>query len=475
MSWGQARGSYGTAEVADDVDAVRAALGVDRVDLWGKSYGTYLWTVYAGRHPEHVRSIVLAGAFPIDFDVWGRDRLAASRRAIGIVCRRSRACRGRTVLRDLATVAAALRRNPVSFTITAGDRRIRTRLDEEALAGLFYTSGAAPLFGLLPAALASARAGDLAPLRRVAEFFLLLKAAVFSSPGFPVAFAPNFAVACHDYPRPFSYADSPAARRAAYRRALRALDRRDFAPFSPAAWAHSGIEGSDGCIDWPDHATAGPALPPGTPMPDVPVLVVSGDLDANTPTSAGRELARRYPGATVVEIPNIGHPPTDDPCATRLGLRFVATLEVDERACASTGSPPPVAGRDPVWAAGLRLVDGAGTRAQRRALAVVVATVADLAERAPLLAPFPALSGLRGGRYLARGARGIRLAGVRVVRDARISGVLRPGERRTTGTVRLTGPGVPDGRLRVRLTAAGRGRATGLLGGRRVDLAFRLA
>ena len=57
------------------------------------------------------------------------------------------------------TVAAALRRDPVSFTITAGDRRIRTRLDEEALAGLFYTSGAAPLFGLLPAALASARAG----------------------------------------------------------------------------------------------------------------------------------------------------------------------------------------------------------------------------------------------------------------------------------------------------------------------------
>jgi pimeloyl-ACP methyl ester carboxylesterase len=79
---GPRAGLYGSAAVADDFDAVRAALGVDRVDLWGKSYGVYLMTVYAGRHPEHVRSLVLSGAFPIDFDVWGRDRLAASRRAI---------------------------------------------------------------------------------------------------------------------------------------------------------------------------------------------------------------------------------------------------------------------------------------------------------------------------------------------------------------------------------------------------------
>ena len=418
---------------------------------------------------------MLAGAFPIDFDVWGRDRLGASRRAIRIVCRRSHACRGRTVLRDLATVAAALRRDPVSFTITAGSRRIRTRLDEEALAGLVYTSGAAPLFGLLPAALASARAGDVAPLRRAVEFFALLKAAIFSNPGFEVAFAPNFAVACHDYPRPFSYADSPAARRVAYRRALGALDRREFAPLSPAA-GHTQASRAPTTASTGPTTTAGPALAPGTPMPDVPVLVMSGDLDANTPTSAGRELARRYPSATFVEIPNVGHPPTADPCANRLVFRFVA-IAAGRRAAlarapaAHRRSPAGIRSGRP----GSRLVTGAGTRAQRRALAVVVATAADLAERAPLLAPFPALSGLRGGRYIVRGARGIRLAGVRVVRDARISGVLRPGERRTTGTVRVTGRGVPDGRLRVRLTATGRDGATGLLGGRRIDLAFRLA
>jgi hypothetical protein len=40
-------------------------------------------------------------------------------------------------------------------------------------------------------------------------------------------------------------------------------------------------------------------------------------------------------------------------------------------------------------------------------------------------------------------------------------------------TLRLTGRGISDGRLRVALSAAGRGRATGTLDGRPVRLAFR--
>ena len=59
---------YGTAAAADDLEAVRAALGLQRLDLWGASYGTYLMTVYAARHPAHVQSLVLHGAYPIDFD-----------------------------------------------------------------------------------------------------------------------------------------------------------------------------------------------------------------------------------------------------------------------------------------------------------------------------------------------------------------------------------------------------------------------
>src|SRR3954468_9336388 len=53
----QAR-AYTSAATADDFEAVRAHLGIPKLDLYGVSYGTYLMTVFAQRHPDAVRSIV---------------------------------------------------------------------------------------------------------------------------------------------------------------------------------------------------------------------------------------------------------------------------------------------------------------------------------------------------------------------------------------------------------------------------------
>jgi hypothetical protein len=83
-------------------------------------------------------------------------------------------------------------------------------------------------------------------------------------------------------------------------------------------------------------------------MPDTPVLVISGDLDASTPSSAGRQVAGLIADATFAEIPNAGHVPTDaSPCALKLGVRFVATTSAAGAACAGTGAPPPVTPRAP--------------------------------------------------------------------------------------------------------------------------------
>jgi hypothetical protein len=59
----------------------------------------------------------------------------------------------------------------------------------------------------------------------------------------------------------------PAARRAAYERALRAIDPSEFRPFSPAGWTQAGFDALDNCIEWPDDPTAGSPLAPGTPLP----------------------------------------------------------------------------------------------------------------------------------------------------------------------------------------------------------------
>jgi pimeloyl-ACP methyl ester carboxylesterase len=57
-------GLYTTAHFADDLDDVRAALGYERINLSGGSYGTRASLVFARRHPERVRSLILDGVFP---------------------------------------------------------------------------------------------------------------------------------------------------------------------------------------------------------------------------------------------------------------------------------------------------------------------------------------------------------------------------------------------------------------------------
>ena len=449
---GPRAGSYGNAAVADDLEAVRAALGIERFDLWGSSYGTYLMTVYAARHPERVRSIVLDSAYPIAYDSWGRDKLAGSRKAIRRVCARTNACRGRRVLDDVARLAERLRRDPVRFTARAGERRFRLRLDDGALATVVYGGGNPLFLGRLPGTVRSGLAGDLAPLRRLVETPALGNAATLAGPEASglegeTAF---LAGACHDFPRAFSYADAPAARRSAYEQALASLGPRAFAPFSPKGWLDAGFERPDWCLEWPNDPTATLPLAPGSQLPDLPVLALTGDLDTNTPTSAGRAAAAEYPRSTFVEVPNAGHEAASTtPCAAAVARRFVRTLTVDPRACEGTGAPPPVAGRAPLRAAQIAPVSGAARRPQRRALGLVVATIADMQEQATVYEPWGSARALRGGRYILRRDGSLRLSAVRVVRDARVSGVLASGSTGiVSGTVRLAGSGVLAGRLR---------------------------
>jgi pimeloyl-ACP methyl ester carboxylesterase len=53
---------YSTAAAARDMDILRAALGDKKLNYFGKSYGTYLGTLYAQFFPEKVGRMVLDGA-----------------------------------------------------------------------------------------------------------------------------------------------------------------------------------------------------------------------------------------------------------------------------------------------------------------------------------------------------------------------------------------------------------------------------
>lgn len=57
---------YTTPLIADDLDDLRAALGYERLNLYGTSYGTRVALVYLRRHPERVRVAALDGVVPPD-------------------------------------------------------------------------------------------------------------------------------------------------------------------------------------------------------------------------------------------------------------------------------------------------------------------------------------------------------------------------------------------------------------------------
>jgi pimeloyl-ACP methyl ester carboxylesterase len=63
----------GTANVARDMDALRAALGEERLNYLGYSYGTYLGAVYANLFPRRYRALVLDSA--LDAEQWANDPL----------------------------------------------------------------------------------------------------------------------------------------------------------------------------------------------------------------------------------------------------------------------------------------------------------------------------------------------------------------------------------------------------------------
>lgn len=66
--------NVGTASVVKDLDAMRAALGDDKLTFLGYSYGTRIGASYAETYPEHVRAMILDGAVdpnadPVEADV----------------------------------------------------------------------------------------------------------------------------------------------------------------------------------------------------------------------------------------------------------------------------------------------------------------------------------------------------------------------------------------------------------------------
>jgi pimeloyl-ACP methyl ester carboxylesterase len=113
--------SYNTAYNADDVDDLRAALGLDRLDVYGISYGSRLGLEVLRRHGDHVRAAVIEGLVPSQV-VWTAAIPASFHEALtglNAACAAAGAC-GATygdLVAKFLTGVTALNNNPVTIDV----------------------------------------------------------------------------------------------------------------------------------------------------------------------------------------------------------------------------------------------------------------------------------------------------------------------------------------------------------------------
>ncbi len=454
---GERADDYTTALSADDLAAVVEALRLKKVDVYGDSYGTFFTQVFVGRHPDLVRTVVLDASYPTYGESgWYPTQGPAVRRAFDVVCDRSAACRsaGPAFLPTLRRVLAEVRERPWrGRAYDADGRRTAVTVDGPALVAVAYGATYTPTFYReLTAALRSALAGDRAPLRRlVAE---ATGGDTDAGPVAPYSEGLDAAVACHDYPQLYDMTAPPTVRREQYAAALasrQAAHPQTFGPFTVAEYAASDWQALDWCTDWPTappENPAGPPVPPSGGYPDVPVLVLTGELDTITTPAEATLVIGQFPYARRVLVRNSFHVTavgdTDD-CAQRIVRTWIdsngVVLPPELRACARDVPPVRALGVFPE-----QLRARATPRQVARAAAL---TVADLPDRWWNNYSGHGL-GLRGGTWRYSGSDRVRftLDRVRLIRGLIVSGSAVWDRYGRTMTVDLTVDGVATGQLR---------------------------
>ena len=164
---------YSTTLAADDLAAVLDALKVARIDLYGDSYGTYFSQVFALRHADRLRSLVLDGAYALEGPdyAWYPHYPPAMRAKFDRACERSTNCRALpgSSIEHIVPALEQLRAHPFDTTVSddAG-QPVPLRADPSTLGIVMF--GSSPAYATVRETDAAARAfsaGDHAPLLRL--------------------------------------------------------------------------------------------------------------------------------------------------------------------------------------------------------------------------------------------------------------------------------------------------------------------
>jgi pimeloyl-ACP methyl ester carboxylesterase len=298
---GSSREFYATRDHAEDIDAVRAALGVSKIALYGVSYGTKLSLAYALAHPANVERMLLDSmVVPTYPDVFDRNVLQQMPGTLRAFCAGFCGKATKDFSGDVVALANRLESRPIQGKIIAPNGKLTTvRMNGEDLLVMMIDADLSPgLAAAAPAAVRAARSGNTRPLLRIWDMDIRsskLEAADLS-------FGLNAATNCADGGFPWSPTMPPSQRRPVIDAAIAALPDGALGPFG--GWA-ARLGTAFYCEQWPSPAGNTP-LGSG-PLPNVPVLAVNGGFDVRTPTSNALAVISQFPQGRLLVVPGVGH------------------------------------------------------------------------------------------------------------------------------------------------------------------------
>jgi pimeloyl-ACP methyl ester carboxylesterase len=313
---------YTTSVAVRDLEAVRAALAYERINLYGVSYGTRVVQHYVRRHAAHARAVVLDGVLAPDRTL-GPETPFDAQRALDLMferCHREPACD--LAFPDLARrferLRAELAARPQSVSLpdpTSGESRT-LQFDVLQLAGAVrLLNYSAVTSSLLPLFIDRATRGDY---RSLAAQLLMFGQNLDAQ----LAYGMNAAVACTE--------DVPAFGR---------VDR------AALARTYLGAEQLDGlvalCEGWPHGVVDADLFAPLSSA--VPALLLSGEADPVTPPASGARAARGFSDSLHVVVPGQGHGQLAVPCAGRVIAAFLdaGTARALDASCLATAAAVP--------------------------------------------------------------------------------------------------------------------------------------
>jgi pimeloyl-ACP methyl ester carboxylesterase len=278
---------YTTTIAMDDLDEVRAALGYEKLNLFGASYGTRAALVYLRQHPKHVRTVILQGVSPTNHYM-PHDFAQQTERALqGVLgeCVSDPVC-GKaypTVQKDAQAVLQQLLKGPIEVEVRtntngAVSKIVLSRdLAAEAIRYMLYQAGAA---SQIPLVINRAAQGNFGPLAEAALRYRRNIVATGSNGMY-------LSVTCAE--------DLPWIKEGVGERLAANTFLGDYRL----------RQQREACALWPRAKISTDYAKPVSS--DVPVLILTGEWDPVTPPSNGDEAARHLKNSLHIVVPHGGH------------------------------------------------------------------------------------------------------------------------------------------------------------------------